>query len=355
MYDNEATMKWTHVVALGLSLCIGALTANYLGPRWGLEPQDALEAARRIRIHYEKRLHKLSEEKRGHFTLRLYRSSGDPRYLPPLKIYGRYLVAKYLKHIENLETPGYAASAGRDLLKPPRYPQAKHWNRAKTLGPWTEMIFAARLAFLMTQIRSLGFEKSIPLEFEKGRAYLSHLPWKAFILNAEVIRAYASRTSNMTYYLKDLGLLDLEALYNEKFREVFQSISQEPVDLSNHIYGMTHLMITDSGFYQRPVDGNRFAWILDGFTAKLPIIMDQTTPDVVAEVAVCFRLAGRHKDPVVLQIQGYLIQHFNPWANLIPSSSGKRKSLSDLEHRNILAYLALSDWRQLHRGPDLTK
>lgn len=347
-------VSWQRAIGIGLITALVAGSA-YWGAWWNLQPRGAAQAAERIRTTYLKSLDQLSVEKQGHVILRFYRMSGDPQWLPQIQSYADYLVIRFREHARQLKTPGYAHAGGQKILKIPEHAQAKHVNRAKALEPWAEMIFATRLAFLMTQIQSFGLEEAAAPEFEEVRGYLGNLPWAAFLLNPEVIRAYASRTSNAVYYLKDLGLADLEAVYLERFREAFAKRAEatDSVDLLNEIYGLTHIVIADAGYYQRTVDAEKFGWILDNFKARLPEIMNGTTPDVVAEVAVCFRLAGRHDDPVVKAVQAYLMERFDRFRNIIPSSRGKHKSLGRLEHRNILAYLALADYKGFYSGPAL--
>lgn len=338
-----------------MAVIAGLIGAVAYGVIWqNLRPSDAAQTAARIRTTYLKNLGQLSVEKQGHVLVRLYRTSGDPQWIPKIESYAQHLVAQFREHARKLKTPGYAHIRGQKMLKLPEHAQAKHINRAKVLEPWAEMIFATRLAFLMTQIQSFGLAEAAAPEFEESRGYLGNLPWAAFLLNPEVIRAYASRISNTVYYLKDLGLADLEAAYSTRFREAFDDpAATSAVDLLNEIYGLTHIIIADSGYYQRTVDAAKHGWILEDFKTRLPEIMQGTTPDVVAEVAVCFRLAGRHDDPVVKAVQAYLMQRFDRFRNIIPSSRGKRKSLDRLEHRNILAYMALADYKGFYSGPAL--
>lgn len=317
-----------------------------------LRPRTPADAAARIRTVYTKHIDRLDTEKQGHFILRLYRTSQNPAYIPMLENYGRFMTDRFQKHVAQLDHPEYAMTTGREFLRLSENSSEKHILRANVLLPKADMLFASRLAFYMTQIQSLHLEENLKSDFQKAESFLASLPWSEFLLNPEIIRAYGSRTSNTVYYLKNLGIVDLESDYTKAFKRAFQTSPVTRTVLLNEIYGLTHIIIGDSQYYQHTVSPEKHAWILTIFRERLSEIIKNTTPDVIAEVGICFRLTGSSDDPALVKIQDYLRRQISPWRGIIVSPSSKK--LARLEHRNAVAYLAMSDYKNFYPGPDLS-
>lgn len=317
-------------------------------------PPDSAAMAQTILQTFEREIQQLSPAKQGHFCQRLYRITGDPRYLPALKAYGRHLTETFHAHLANLDSAEYRKKETEKLLQTdPETPAKVRW-RIRSQKKFGELVFANRLLFQAFQIKSMGLDQgALAKDFSKAIAYFRSLPLKDYLLDPQVIRYDGSHTTNAIFYLKYLGLGDYEEAYAQQFRKVFFVTSDQMLDgvtYRNKIYGLTHFIIAASNFYQNRVDSKKYNWILDYFSKNFGEIANRTTPDIVAELAVCFQLAGKSSHPLVRSVRRSLASSFDPQRGLIPFA-GPAKSMEALEHRNILAAMALMDFKQLYPGP----
>lgn len=316
-------------------------------------------AAHSIAATLEKNEAQLSDEKRGHFRVRLYRLSGDSKHRPQIESYAEGLVSAFKLHVKQLNSPEYIKLTAEHFLKLSEKAPLKHRYRTKARRLMPEMVFVHRLLFLAFQIKSFGLIDANHVsqaEWNQAMAYLKKQPYRDYLLNDDIIRYNTTRAVNMLFQLKFLGL---ENHYEEDFKEKFKKLFFDRPDASldrilylNKIYGLTHWLIAASHFYQQPISKEKSQWILDYFSQNLEMILIRNTPDTAAEVAICFKLAGQGEQPPVVRIQKYLLEKFDPQKGIIPSDK-KKTGMNDIEHRNIVAYMALTPWQQLHPGPDV--
>lgn len=343
-----------------LSFAFFLILDSFQTARFGRLPIEAQKAAAAENIVsvFEKNLDQLSAEKRGHFIVRRYRLSGDEKYVPEIRSYAERLVTRFKTHAQNLDSPEYIQNTAAHFLKMPEKPLLKHRYRLKHRSQWPEMAFAHRLLFLAFQIKSFGFhEGGLKPDFEKALEYLRGLPYLEYLRDENIIRYNSTRAVNMMYQLKFLGLGDYEKEFTEKLRAVFFEKPDSSLDRTlylNKIYGLTHLMIAASDFYQHSVPAEKFSWILDYFEENLDTLLVRNSVDTVAELAVCLKLAGAADRPAVKRIQEFLVGKFDPKRGLMPSDH-KQSTWDSIEHRNVLSWMALEDWKELHAGPDLIK
>ena len=319
--------------------------------------KDEARVAESIRQRIESELFTLEPEVQGHYALRMYRMTGDERYLPPI-------VFDLLVNLENLRSdlsqahdPGYVAgrcATMRDNLNPST---RKGRIRIEMFKRWGAVQFYLNLLHTANAMAELGVKNEAPFKelFQASLAECKPDSIRSFLLDTAVIRGYAPQAVNYVYYLYDLGLADIRQAYTEAFRATYPDKADqdmEPDEFSDKVYGLTHFITAASRYYQKPVDSAEFGWILDYFDKNLNRILDDTREDVVAEVGLCFLLARRDNDPVVSTCRKRMIDRFDSGEGLIPSTTG-RTDLAQSEHRNVIAYMLLAWNSQLHPGPDL--
>ncbi|ATJ81490.1 DUF3541 domain-containing protein [Halomonas beimenensis] len=312
--------------------------------------------AAEIRATYEQALPTLSPGKQRHYAQRLYRITGEARYLPLNREYGERLIDELRGEIAGHAQPGYVARRAREKLA--GYPErtAKQRRRKRMLGDWREILYAKGLAFDLTQAHYHGLlnDEALP-GYRRALDYLASVDFRAFLTDPEVLEVYAAQVANLVYYLHDLGVADLREATIAAFRERFPPSRDATLDnavFRNKIYGMTHFVIAASDYYQRPVSTEEFDWVLDYFAANLERIIDETKEDIYTEVGIGFLLAGLEEAPAVTRLRDALVAAYDPRAGMIPSESGGT-DLDRGEHRNVLAIMLL-DWPpRLYPGPVL--
>ncbi|WP_416138035.1 DUF3541 domain-containing protein [Halomonas sp. HK25] len=324
------------------------------------QPGETLEerharAGLAIQAAYEQALPTLPAAKQRHYAQRLYRLTGDDRYLPLNQAYGQRLLGWLEWDLAALAQPGYAAQRSRELVE--AYPQrtAKQRARREMFAEWGNMIFARQLLFRLTQAKYHGLLPALE-DHRRGLAYLASVDWHAFLTDPDVLHLYAAQVANQVHFLHQLGVVDLREEVVAAFRERYPpgiAASLDRDEAHNWLYGLTHFVIAASRYYQQPVDEQAFAWVLAAFEDEEAWILSVATEDILAEVALSFLLAGREDHPLVSRIREVLVEAVAPDTGIIPSAEGST-DLTRGEHRNVLAIMVLRWSGALHPGPDLS-
>ena len=339
--------SWLLVALLTLGGC--ALPARDTTPSY-----EAVASS--IQARYEQALPDLPPGKQRHYAQRLYRMTGEARYLPLNRAYGQRLVSALREEIDGLADPGYAARRAREAVAAYPVGSEKQRRRQRMLAEWGEIAYAKGLAFELTQASYYGLLNDAALPgHRRALDYLASVDFRAFLLDPEVMAVYAAQVANLAYYLEHLGIADLREEVVSAFRHQYPPVRDarlSTAEYRNKIYGMTHFVIAASDYYQRPVAAEEFRWVLDEFATGLDRILLDTKEDIYVEVGISFLLAGEEEHPAVGRLRDALLDAYDPRVRMVPSEQGGT-DLASGEHRNVLAIMLL-DWPdRLYPGPGL--
>ncbi len=314
--------------------------------------------ARGIQTALETNLYAFSADIQRHYAERMFRITGDAKYLPPLVAYAM-TVANLLRHdAAHAADAGYRARRTQALLGDSA---ATCLNLGSSLERRALLRRRGDLAFSLEVLCRLNIVRSYGLlgtpYFESRDAWLEIVkdPRIArFVVDPEVIRVYGAQAATFVYYLQDLGVRDQRAEFVAALRSEIagERPGSAPFDFTLRIYSLTHLVLAASRFYQAPVARSEFAWVYDDFERNLGAILANTRPDVIAEVGLCFALAGEAGSPAVAKLKQALVAAYRPELGMIPAIDGTH-ALEPGEHRNVLALMLLAWPQQLHPGPNL--
>lgn len=309
-----------------------------------------------IRDNYESSLSELPLSERQHFSLRMYRITGDARYLPAITADARRDARALSRDIAQLADPDYRLAQASDIVR--RYPDDTEKSRLRKalLARSGEIAFAKSLLYDVYQADDLGLVGQPPVsDISMAMDYLRQVDWAGFWLAPETLRIYAAQSANQIYYLYHLGLVDLRWQLKQAFRDAFPDAIDaqlSELEYENKIYGLTHFIIAHTDYYQHFVQRRQFDWIYAYFEANLEQIIRRTKADIYAEVALCFLLAGERKHPVITRIKRELEAQYDAQAEMIPADDDGT-DLEHGEHRNTMVIM-LYDWpRRLHAGPKI--
>ncbi|HSH48530.1 MAG TPA: DUF3541 domain-containing protein [Halomonas sp.] len=337
------------LAALAVLALTGCVAAQPTAP-------SAAAVGERIRQRYDAALMTLPANRQRHYAQRLYRITGDDRYLPLNRAYAGRLLASLGDEINALADPGYPLRRGRQLVEDYGVNTPRQRRRKRLLGRWPEVAYARRLAFQLTQARYHGLLNAIDLPgYGRALTYLASVGFEPFLTDPAAIDTYAAQLANLAYYLHGLGVADLRQQTAAAFRAHYPPHAVASLDETayrNRLYGMTHFVIAASDYYQCPVDAEDFSWALDAFESELPRIL-ATKADIFAEVGISFLLAGRSDSPALDAIRQALVEAYDPEAGMIPGEDGDT-DLAGGEHRNVLAIMLLGWPERLHPGPLLS-
>ncbi|WP_035482451.1 DUF3541 domain-containing protein [Gallaecimonas xiamenensis] len=311
-----------------------------------------LAAAATLRHTFENNYLKLGSGARQHYSLRLYRLTGQKPYLTDV-VADAYETASRLNHYVRMMDDKDARHAESDRLIGNISDGPRGQRRKAVLQGSGDLRFAMYLTYLLAKLDDLG------LKHERQAELLSYLKGhpdlKKVMLEPEFIRAYAAQAANYVYWLDQLGVADIRDDFDAALKETYPDSKDAKLSkkqFKNKVYGMTHVVLAASGYYQQDLDKAKYQWITDYFLAHQQQILERTSEDVIAEVALCLELTGQGDNPLVRTIKDQLKQAIDPKAGMIPSVSGKIE-LSSGEHRNVLA-IALLDWpAKRYPGPNL--
>ncbi|WP_371186862.1 DUF3541 domain-containing protein [Thalassotalea maritima] len=306
------------------------------------------QVATRIQHTFEQHLYQLPPRIQGHYAIRLYRLTGDKKYLSAA-LYDYYVVNDRLHAIvSNLDKPNYITDKSAQLIS-----QLSLGKRGKArrlaLKPFPEFIFYAD-ALLRYAARLNEFGIDVPEAVRNALASYDFLP---ALTNQAMIHAWAAQLANYVYWLDQLGIVDHRQRYQQAFIAAYPDHNDHALSrwqFHNKLYGLTHFIFAASRYYQQHLELSKFSWVLNYFTRNQQRIVEQASADIIAEVGLSYLLLKQHQHPMVSISKDSLIQAFDPTVGLIPSVSGKAE-LASAEHRNVLALMLLSWPQTLHQGP----
>jgi len=315
------------------------------------------EVAKAIRRTYDRNFLGMDRSAQAHYAVRIYRATGKTPNLDAVTID----VARWIDHLQRLldgvEDEGFVSRESDDAFDSKREVTEVMRARKEMFESRRDMLFHRRVLYATQKLRDFGlYDGPFRGTYQAALKHLRSVDWRAFLLDPEVIRAYAAQTSNLVFWLKRLEVVDLEEEYTRAFKDVFMAADDDQLSAANYqnkLYGLTHFIIGDSRYYQRMSSPEKYRWILDYFDRHILEALSWSKPDIVAEIAVCFKLCGLPDHRVVHMAREYLTSVYDPELGFIPSET-RSTDLSVSEHRNALAYLVLSDWDRLNEGPYLS-
>lgn len=314
--------------------------------------------AHAIRTLLEANLFRFSADVQRHYAERLYRMTGEEQYLPPMIGYVMTVAHPLAQDAARYKEPAYRQRRTEALLSGESATclnLGSSAERRALLRQWGDLAFSLEVLCRLNIVRSYGVLGTAWFDHRDAWLDIVDDPRIAqFVLDPQVLRVYGAQAATFVYYLYDLGVRDQRAAFSAALqREVNgERPGSEPFDFTLRIYSLTHLVLAASRFYQQPVSRAGFAWVYEDFDRNLDAIINTTRPDVIAEVGLCYALAGEVDSPVVARLRTALERAFRPELGMIPAIDGSH-ALQPGEHRNVLALMLLTWPARLHPGPHL--
>ncbi|MEW6997126.1 DUF3541 domain-containing protein [Colwelliaceae bacterium BS250] len=306
------------------------------------------EVSGRIKMTFENNLYQLPPRTQGHYGIRLYRMTGDKKYLPAA-LYDYYVVSDRMHTIvPYLNDAGYITKRSKHLTDAMSN-GTRGKARRKALQKFPEFIFYAdELLRYSSRLDAFGVElPDSVINTLKGYDFLPGLTDKT------MIRAWAAQLANYVYWLKQLGIADYSKQYKKAFIAAYPDSEDDQLSkwhFRNKLYGLTHFIFAASGYYQHYVSTNEFGWILNYFENNKKRVLHDATDDITAEVGISYLLMQKKNHPLVTETKDRLVAAFNIEAGMVPSVSGK-VNLASGEHRNVLTYMLFTWPEQMTEGP----
>ncbi len=317
---------------------------------------DIPRISTQLKNKFESALSTLAPAVQRHYAIRMFRITGDDQYMPPIICDFEITLNELQDDVGQVNDSVYIQKRLLELLSDFNTRTRKGRLRAELFRNRGYALFYLNLLYSTNKLteyatNGLGCDTLLV----KSINILRRADLSALLLDTAVIRIYAPQAVNDICYLHDLGIIDLRHNYREAFRVVFpdsQDDSLTKAEFRDKIYGLTHFILAASGYYQQTVPTDEFQWILDYLDDNANRIMTEVTPDIIAEVGLCFLLTGQNGHRMVRRSREAILAAFDEQKHMILSPRGN-DNLEKGEHRNILAYMLLNWPDSLHPGPYL--
>lgn len=319
------------------------------------------EIADSVLDNYKANLYKLPIVKQEHFSIRMYRITGDKEHLHSVIDYVYFLSNKYQYFFSSFDQPELILKKSNNLLLDANQnPSQKYKLRIKKISQYGDLFFYLYLLEITNKIFSYHLENTSL--FPQTNTAIDVLKTQVarleeFILDEENIKIYGAQLVNYVYYLHDLHIIDLRKSYTKLFQQTFPDYMDSQLselEYEAKIYGMTHFITAASHYYQNSVSDEAFLWISEYFERNMQQIIERTENDVIAEVGVCLLLLNKKDSPAIKKIREHLETVYNAQHQMIPT----RMSSVDFifgEHRNILTVMLFKWPEKLMDGPFFTE
>lgn len=342
------------IFGLGVVLLLLTVLSQYAKSSDQAQPQQEKSNqyyADIIRDTYESQLYTLPAFKEGHYALRMYRQTSNEKYRAAIWSDLARVANRLNRYANEIHTPEqiYLYSQQRlekytdktDKRSKLRYTVTKHNPEYLYLG--------VGLLGSMARANEYGLKHQ---QDEKLRDIINRYDFTKYVQDEGMIKAWAAQLANQVYWLRQLGEQDMVELFIQSFRQTYPDDQDEFLSnqqYGNKLYGMTHIIFADSGYYQHRVSEQQHQWIFDYFRNNIDQILLKAKEDIIAEVGISFLLAGLPNDPVVEKTRQHIREAIDRDKGMIPSTNGDF-DLSYGEHRNVLAIMLL-DWQQVNAIP----
>jgi hypothetical protein len=326
-------------------------TADLAPPAQLSQQEKYTDISNAILSNYKSHFYLLNTYSQGHFALRLYRQTLDPSYKSGITT-DLYRIADNLNRIANdVNTPDkiylysqkHLASykQKKDIRSRVRYEATKNRPEYFFLG--------LNLISSMARANEYGLKH---VQDDKLRAILANYDFSKFATDTKMVKAWAAQLANQVYWLKQLNVADYTDDFIHTYRSTYTDSEDKNLDrqqYENKLYGLTHIILADSMYYQKPVSENQHQWIFDYFRSHMDTILLRAKADILSEIGICFMLANEPNDPVIARLQQAIMKKYDSKKEMIPSVNGG-DDLENGEHRNTLAMMFFN-WQQPHNAP----
>lgn len=267
---------------------------------------------------------KLKPELQRHFLYRYYLSEHT---LASRKIFYDYSVPHTQQEINFFLD--YSAGYKKFLAgHSPFIPWPVETGDLKTFGPWF---------FLYEYLRAHFYGQYLKLDPVPLPAEIQSQLATQLVADERFLYRHPFLAICIIYYAYFQGWGDSRDQLDRQFQRLFAQIPTEPEIQKRYFFGLTHLIICDTNFYQY-APRSRYRWALDNLTSQKAQIQNI---DLIFEVMLAGKFFGSkiYSDDFFNQL---VSRHYNPrWPCLLEKAG---QTPAQNEHSNALVLLLTKKW-----------
>ncbi len=350
---KSSFIRWLSPVA---SLLLVAMCVGYCPT---INAKDIYaRIAGEIRTGFESSLHTLDPDIQRHYAVRIYRTTGDTSLIYPILFDVSLTIDQLERDLDSLGDPDYCEQRTAGLFQPFSRNTRKAQMRGEVLKKWEGELIYLNVLTQTNKLFEYGLDSSrFSGLFERAKQVVAAHNFAPFLLDTAVVRVFAPQAVNYVYYLQALGAAD----FRDSYRAVVESVFPDSLDrnldadeFGDKLYALTHIVLAASCYYQEWVDSSAYGGITSYFAARSRRILQEATPDIIAEVGLCFCLTRQEQNPLVDACRKAIVKAYDAKNRMIPSVLGNT-DLAQGEHRNVLAVMLLAWPKRLYAGPNLPR
>lgn len=341
------------ILVTGISLV--AVTLNARADKLEYTPGQIVG---QIRGEIDSNLYNLPFRKDGKYAVRMYRTTGDSRYLNSV-LHELYVAADRLHQLtQGVYQADYRAERLRQELCTSSVlgeHRVCQMLRRETVDKFRDHIFYTSLL-----LPELNLVNEVGMQLKQGHEKLlqtlSAFDFKPGFTDDNMIRAWASQQGYQLYWLKNFGAGDYRTVFTQAFKMVFPDSKDSLLSDQQYmtkIACMAHLVIAASGDFQEPVIDHDLDWVIDYFKDHIDEIIQRVETVISIEVGISLLLMGKHMS-LVEKTRHVVLSAYNPVHRVVKpldSSVDFNRGVN----RNTLAIILLGWKNQYHPGPYLHK
>ncbi len=180
-------------------------------------PFDAIQDAANIRNTFDSNTLALSYYQLGHYGLRMYRQTEDPKYKAAIWSDMARVADRLNRYNDEIKTPGDVARLGEQRIRSYSSNDSER-DRLRHLaakGREEYLVLGAGLISSMARADEYGLQHRDTAHLKE---ILSWYDFSGYATNPEMIRAWAAQLANQVYWLKQMGMLIIPRHLFKHFR-----------------------------------------------------------------------------------------------------------------------------------------
>lgn len=308
--------------------------------------------AQQILEAYEKNVFYLPLNRAGHFFERAYKVSGNKKYSNIIAYHLKInKIEKIKKSLQLLKSGQYKIRAS---IKNPEGSERQK-RRIALYNKNPQIDFFNTLLIDIHFCKMFGLDKTVlKNEFSEIINLLKKIDFRNLYLREDVIKYVSSYAFNSAFILRHFDVDNISDEMVKMLRKSYWGNGQTHMEklpdyeYSSLIYSLTHIIIADSGYYERFVNG--YDWIIDFFAENIKDIIPRVTLDIVSEIGLCIKLCRKEKthEREYNSIKKYILSKYS-----INVFNNKDYIIKE-EHTNSILMLLFWDIKSFKKGPDLS-
>ena len=296
-----------------------------------------------ITKNYDDYLSKMREDFRVHYSIRMYRYTGDSKYLPIIQDFLNNRLSKIIAGLKKLHsindrdisiTDNVRSSMRRNKIESKRVARREEFYQQ---NPKLKYYFES-LSKLSLLVELNNFINEPGDEIEKIIKIYRNFDWKQIFIKIEHLKVHPVLFINSIYRLRNLNIANyLEALESWTDKQFPTEVALREIGLYDQVYTYTHIIINETDFYQHHIPNDRVIELtkyFDFFETNFDSYFKKVNLDLHIEILLCYQLAKLPMPSFTSKIEEYLLSHFDKDSGFIKTEA--QDTIEDMEHANVL-------------------